>query len=198
MPATRTAPGPDANARTHPTTDPAATLSVPAARMRPARKGRPVHPAARLPVPDRLDGMHRRMLEVLGELDTLTGVMAQPGRQTLAAALARDACGFFGGPARAHHDAEEAQVFPLVLAGGDAQLLAHVRRLQQDHNWIEEDWLELEPHLQALAQGWRQEHVDFLQQALPEFTALVQAHITLEETVIYPEARRRQQAARLR
>jgi hemerythrin-like domain-containing protein len=161
--------------------------------MRPARKGRPLHPAAHQPpvVHDRLDGMHRRMLEVLGELETLTRLLEQQTPQPQAAALARDACAFFSGPARRHHDAEESEVFPLVLAGGDAQLLAHVRRLQQDHNWIEEDWLELEPHLQALSQGWQREHAAFLLQALPEFTELVQAHITLEETVIYPEARRR-------
>jgi hemerythrin-like domain-containing protein len=175
-----------------------ATASAPAARMRPVRKGRPAHPAAHHPpvMRDRLDGTHRRMLEVLGELEALTRLLDQRKPQPQAAALAQDACAFFGGPARKHHDAEEAEVFPLVVASGDAQLLAHVRRLQQDHNWIEEDWLELEPHLQALAKGWQQEHAAFLLQALPEFTELVQAHITLEETVIYPEARRRRAAQR--
>jgi hemerythrin-like domain-containing protein len=176
----------------------AVPAAAPAARMRPSRKGRPAHPAAHHPpvLRDRLDGTHRRMLEVLGELETLTRLLDLQTPQPQAAQLAHDACAFFGGPARRHHDAEEAEVFPLVVAGGDAQLLAHVRRLQQDHNWIEEDWLELEPHLQALAKGWQREHAAFLLQALPEFTELVQAHITLEETVIYPEARRRRTAQR--
>ena len=65
-------------------------------------------------------------------------------------------------------------------------------RLQEDHNWIEEDWLELEPHLQAVAQGYRAQHHQFLRDALPEFTALYHEHIALEEDSVYPEARRRQ------
>jgi hemerythrin-like domain-containing protein len=84
--------------------------------------------------------------------------------------------------------------FPACCKAVTPLLLAHVNRLQQDHNWIEEDWLELEPHLQAVAQGYRKEHEHFLCDALPEFTALYHAHIALEEDTVYPEARRRKAA----
>ena len=158
------------------------------------RSARPARPAAP-PLPDfeLLDDTHRRTLLVLADLERLPGLLgradARSGEE--AATLAQAACKFFNQSARAHHDAEETLVFPSLLRGGDPVLLAHVRQLQQDHNWLEEDWLELEPHLQAVASGFDGQHVDFLRTALPEFTELHHHHIALEEQVIYPEARRR-------
>ena len=43
--------------------------------------------------------------------------------------------------------AEEQLVFPSLLADGDSEIVAHVQRLQQDHGWLEEDWLEIGPQL---------------------------------------------------
>ena len=160
------------------------------ARTRPARPARPAAPP--LPSFASLDDTHREILQLLDELATLAQTLARPGTDDAAAALAARACSFFNGPARGHHDAEEAYVFPSLLPGASAGLLAQVRRLQQDHNWLEEDWLELEPHLQAVARGYRTDHVAFLAAALPEFTALYHEHIAVEELMIYPEARRRQ------
>lgn len=162
------------------------------ARIRSARPARPAVPP--LPSFDKLDVTHRRVIEVLAQLENLVGLLAEPGHEADAAGIALAACHFFNTQARGHHDAEETFVFPAVLEDGDAELRAHVLRLQQDHNWLEEDWLELEPHLQAVAQGYRKEHHHFLREALPEFTALYHAHLALEETTVYPHARRRQAA----
>lgn len=131
------------------------------------------------------------MLHTLADMTRLVELLASPGPQGAASVLADRAVAFFNSQARAHHEAEETRVFPSLLAGGDSHLLAHVRRLQQDHMWLEEDWLELEPHLLAVARGFRGEHVEFLSTALPEFMAICRDHIALEETLIYPEARRR-------
>jgi len=162
------------------------------ARIRPTRPARPTRPTAPpLPSFEMLDETHRVIVQVLAELDRLVGLLKHPGRESEAALLARHACTFFNTTARQHHEAEETFVFPSLLQGGETQLLAHVNRLQQDHNWIEEDWLELEPHLQAVAQGYRAEHEHFLRDALPEFTVLYREHIALEEGTVYPEARRR-------
>jgi hemerythrin-like domain-containing protein len=141
-----------------------------------------------------LDETHRQIVQMLADLERLPSLLSRPDGEAEAAALAEGACRFFNGAARQHHETEETFVFPSLLDGADADLLALVRRLQQDHHWIEEDWLELEPHLQAVAQGWRDDHVAFLRAALPEFTALQHEHIELEESVIYPEARQRQRA----
>jgi hemerythrin-like domain-containing protein len=69
-----------------------------------------------------------------------------------------------------------------------------VRRLQQDHGWLEEDWLELAPQLEAVANGYNWYDLAMLQHALPIFTELYREHIALEESLIYPEAKRRRAA----
>ena len=168
---------------------------MPSARIRPARPARPAAPT--LPSFAALDETHRQILQILAELERLPDLLTQPAGGPEAAALAERACGFFGGAERQHHEAEETVVFPGLLEGASAELLAHVQRLQQDHHWFEEDWLEIEPHLQAVARGWRDEHLAFLRDALPEFTALQHEHIALEESLIYPEARRRTGAGAL-
>lgn len=165
------------------------------ARIRSSHQARSVRSAAPpLPSFDKLDHTHRATLQLLADLERLAELLQHSGQATQAALLARHACTFFNTTARQHHEAEETFVFPRLLQGGDATLRAHVDRLQQDHNWLEEDWLELEPHLHAVAQGYQSEHQQFLREALPEFTALYHAHIALEEDTVYPEARRRQAA----
>jgi len=65
-----------------------------------------------------------------------------------------------------------------------------VLRLQQDHGWLEEDWMELSPHVQAVAQGYSGYDIDVLREGATVFAALVRDHVALEESLIYPEARR--------
>ncbi len=147
-----------------------------------------------MPSFETLDHTHRLMLQTLDELERLITILGQPGQADATAALATRVCSFYNNTARAHHEAEETFVFPNLLAEHNPTLLAHVRRLQQDHMWLEEDWLELEPHLQAVALGYVGEHPEFLRATLPEFAATCREHIALEETLVYPEARRRQAA----
>jgi hypothetical protein len=44
-------------------------------------------------------------------------------------------------------------VFPSLPSSADAELVAAVRSLQQDHRWIEENWIALAPQLRAIAPG---------------------------------------------
>jgi hemerythrin-like domain-containing protein len=83
-------------------------------------------------------------------------------------------------------------VFPSLLASADAEMVQHVHRLQQDHGWLEEDWLELQPQLRAVVEGYNWYDLDFLRAAVPVFTDLYRDHIALEENIVYPESRRRQ------
>jgi len=155
-----------------------ATLTHPS---RPRRRAVPALQAAAA-----LDETHRHITQVLDQLNQLLELLPQPGMQAASARLAAQACRYFSGPARAHHEAEETQVFPRLLAGASAELRAQVQRLQQDHNWLEEDWLELEPQLQAVAQGRGPVDLDFLHPALIEFTALYREHMAVEETLLHP------------
>jgi hemerythrin-like domain-containing protein len=132
-----------------------------------------------------MDETHREIAVVLTQMERLAQLLALPAQPPQAAELAAQTCSFFNGPARAHHETEETQVFPRLLAGHDADVRAQVQRLQQDHNWIEEDWLELEPQLQAVARGEHPDTADFLRPALAEFTSLYREHLAVEEALLH-------------
>lgn len=118
-------------------------ITMSTARIRSTRQARPARPAAPpLPSFEKLDETHRVIVQVLAELERLVDLLKHPGQAANAALLARHACTFFNTTARQHHEAEETFVFPKLLQGGETAMRAHVNRLQQDHNWLEEDWLE--------------------------------------------------------
>ena len=96
---------------------------------------------------------------------------------------------YFSSTSRQHHAEEEKNVFPALLRSDNAELVHAVRTLQQDHGWIEQNWIELAPMLRAVAEG--EDWVDpaELQHAVSVFLALCRDHITREETLIYPAAK---------
>lgn len=155
-------------------------------------KNRPSRPAPPpMPPFEALDETHARVVEVLKQFDQLVAHLDDNGADEVARASAAAIMGFFADHARQHHADEERYVFPALLASDDAELVHHVKRLQQDHGWLEEDWLTLAPQLEAIAQGFNWYDVGLLKAALPIFTALYHDHIALEESLIYPEAKRR-------
>jgi hemerythrin-like domain-containing protein len=159
---------------------------------RPSRPARA--PAPPLPAYDALDRTHRRVMELLAQFDRLLDHLDRHGPDAQARALALEIHEFFSHHAQQHHADEERLVFPGLLASGDAALVQHVQRLQQDHGWLEEDWLELAPPIEAVSRGDNWYDLAMLRAALAVFRALYEEHIGLEESLIYPEARRRQQA----
>jgi hemerythrin-like domain-containing protein len=167
-----------------------AAPAVPAPR--PPRAPRPAAPP--LPEFEKLDQAHRAALEMLAAFDRLLEHLDERGLDDTARNSAGEILAFFEGPGRDHHAQEEAHVFPGLLAGADVELVQHVRRLQQDHGWLEEDWHELKPQIEGIAGGYNWYDLQMLRHALPVFTALYHEHIALEETVVYPAARRHQEA----
>ncbi len=138
-----------------------------------------------------LDACHRQIQQHLTELTAVLGWVRAGDNDAALRQQAGAIEAFFSSTARAHHAEEEQKVFPGLLASGDVDLVQAVRTLQQDHNWIELNWLELAPMLRALAQG--EDWVDSaeLEHALDVFLALCNDHIALEETLIYPQAKQR-------
>ena len=156
-------------------------------RTRSPRAARP--PAPALPPLEALDRTHHAMVTVLADLQQLVDQLESQGTEPAVRRSAKVICQFFDSHARQHHAAEEAHVFPPLIRKGDKTLILHVLRLQQDHGWLEEDWLALEPMLQAVAQGYNWYDIDTLRHGVAVFTALYHEHIALEESLIYPEAR---------
>jgi len=162
------------------------------AEPRPAFAGRPT--SARLPEFEALNQAHRAALQMLQSLKQLVAQLQNQGLDEQSRQSARAIVAFFNGPGRHHHEEEEREVFPGLLASTDLELVAHVHRLQQDHGWLEADWHELQPHVQAVVEGYNGYDLPLLEAALPVFEALYLDHIALEETVVYPAAMRQKLA----
>lgn len=156
-------------------------------RARAARAAR--NPAPALPPMEALDRTHHQMMVVLSELQQLVERLDTDGIDPAARRSAQAICRFFDEHARQHHADEETLIFPALVRKGDKALIQHVLRLQQDHGWLEEDWLELAPQLQAVARGYSWYEIDSLRHAVGVFATLYQDHIALEESLIYPEAK---------
>ena len=163
-----------------PATDTTATVTAQAALT-----ARPMQPF------DVLDECHREVVSHLHELHRLVDHLRNVGHDDTARQMARKIFEFFMGAAREHHLDEERHVFPALMRSGDALLMQQTMRLQQDHGWIEEDWQELAPQIEAIAAGYNWYNLEQLEQTIPVFHALYRDHIALEESLIYPEARAR-------
>lgn len=138
-----------------------------------------------------LDACHIRTVFTLGKLTALVSRLVNEGPDAEAKAMASEIAAFFSGTARQHHQDEELFVFPKLLASGDPEIVQAVLRLQQDHAWLEEDWLELAPQVDAVACGQAWYDIDTLREGVEIFTELSRDHMALEESLIYPQARAR-------
>jgi len=141
-----------------------------------------------------LDQCHRDTLVALETMGNLVALLEAEGDSDRVREMASDVVKFFSTTARQHHEDEERHVFPKALLGSDDEIVQAVLRLQQDHNWLEEDWMELSPHLRALAAGHSLWDLAFLREATEVFTALSHDHMALEESCVYPQARARLKA----
>lgn len=138
-----------------------------------------------------LDACHQQIQAHLDKLEGLIRHIEAEGVDATARKQAADIEAFFSGTSRAHHAEEEKNVFPPLLEGGNEDLAKVVRSLQQDHGWIEENWLELAPQLRSIASGNNWLDAAEFQHYAEVFLALCNGHIALEESLIYPESKAR-------
>lgn len=137
-----------------------------------------------------LDACHREVMKALVRMAAFVDHLDDKGVDQVARDMASELVLFFSQNARQHHADEERDIFPALLKSEDAELVQHVLRLQQDHGWLEEDWVEISPQLDAVSKGYSWYDIDALRQGLAVFTELYHDHIDLEESLIYPEAKR--------
>lgn len=138
-----------------------------------------------------LDACHRQTHDHLADLAALARHIEVTGVDAQAQQMAGAIEAFFSTTSREHHAEEERSVFPVLLASDNAELVQAVRSLQQDHGWIEENWIELAPQLRAIASGINWVDAAEFQHAVEVFLDLSMGHIALEETLIYPESKAR-------
>jgi hemerythrin-like domain-containing protein len=138
-----------------------------------------------------MDECHRQIHTHLASLAALARQIGDDAAHEATSTQAAAIEAFFSGTSRRHHADEEQTVFPSLLASADAELVAAVRSLQQDHGWIEENWIALAPQLRAIAQGHHWVDPAEFQHAAQVFVELCEGHIALEESLVYPEAKAR-------
>ena len=148
-------------------------------------------PAASTDGFDVLDACHRQTLHTLDKLTDLVTRLTNGGADPQARAMAAEIVHFFSTTARQHHEDEERHVFPNLAISEDPKVVQAVLRLQEDHNWLEEDWMEISPQVDAVACGLNWFDLDVLREGVEIFTALSRDHVELEESLIYPQARAR-------
>ena len=136
-----------------------------------------------------LDTCHRQIQLHLADLQRMALHMESAGLNEADRKLAGEIQEFFSHAAREHHEMEEKQVFPPLLASGNAELVEAVRSLQQDHGFLEENWIELGPQLRGIAEGNDWFDVAEFQHNVALYLALMSGHIALEESLIYPESK---------
>jgi hemerythrin-like domain-containing protein len=138
-----------------------------------------------------LDACHQQIHTHLNELAALARHIEVAGVDAKAQQQAGAIETFFSETSRQHHAQEETHVFPVLLASGDTVLETAVRSLQQDHGWLEENWIELAPQLRAIASGNNWFEISEFQHDVQVFLDLYHDHLMIEETVVYPEAKTR-------
>lgn len=138
-----------------------------------------------------LDSTHRDILQQLKCLHALVDAIESEGLNQANRDLARQVLAYFNGEARQHHLDEEKHIFPALLASQNAEIVQATEHLTQDHGWLEENWLQIAPSLEAATSGNLWFDPSELRHALEVFEALYLDHIMLEESIAYPEARKR-------
>lgn len=136
-----------------------------------------------------LETYHRQVHEHLALLAALARHIEAEGFDAHARQQAGAIEAFFSGTSRQHHVEEEKNVFRPLLVHAAGELRAAVSKLEQDHGWLEENWIELAPQLRALASGNHWFDAAELRHDMEVFLELYRDHLTLEETQVYPASR---------
>jgi len=135
-----------------------------------------------------LEACHERVHRMLDLLDRLREHLAGHGPDQSARDAARDVMRYFDLAAPNHHRDEELHVFPPLLARSDADTVALVRRLQQDHVRMESAWQAARAVLERIHGGHLQALAPADAAALDAFAGLYDGHIEAEEAIAYPAA----------
>ncbi|HWI80868.1 hemerythrin domain-containing protein [Ramlibacter sp.] len=135
-----------------------------------------------------LAACHERVARMLALLARLREHLAGHGADQSARDAARDVMRYFDQAAPQHHRDEELHVFPPLLAAGEPQTVALVRRLQRDHVQMEARWQQARQVLARIQAGELPAPSPEDDAALDAFAGLYDDHIQAEEGTAYPAA----------
>ena len=141
-----------------------------------------------------LDACHHKTVSMLHDLSDLLLDLEWKGSSPRMRRRAATIAEFFSTTVREHHEDEERHVFPR-LVDGSPKLVRVVLRLQEEHDLLEEAWLDIAPHVAAIAAGSPLYDVAALHDGVWALVAKYQDHIQLEEGILFPAAKARMSMA---
>lgn len=140
---------------------------------------------------------HGRVRAFTDTLKRLATHLLQKGADREAALAAGNILRYFDLAAPKHHQDEESDLFPLLLAQApdDAALAADIARLRAEHLQMGEMWLQLRERLLLVREG---QPADLLSDDLAQrFADTYQQHAASEEQTVFQAAERLLDAAQL-
>lgn len=132
-----------------------------------------------------LRACHGRIQSQCGTLNKLLAHLPQHGCDTQAQQAARAILRYFDTAGRHHHNDEEKDLFPLLLATSSAEAQALIARLLNEHQVMDAAWQQLRANLTCVAKGTSAS----LDTAVTEhFIGVYDRHIALENSQLLPLA----------
>lgn len=110
--------------------------------------------------------------------------VSQHGADQQAQDAAKAVIRYFDLAAPLHHADEDEDLYPALLALGDATLSAHIHRLTEEHTSLAGLWQAVRLWLQTIEAG----QATPAPAQLPEFAQNYPRHAQDEETLVYPHA----------
>jgi hemerythrin-like domain-containing protein len=148
-------------------------------------------PGANIPAPTfddplgMLAACHERIAAQCVLLEKLVRHVGMHGADAQAVQAARTVLRYFDTAGQHHHQDEEQDLFPQLLASADPAAAPLISRILAEHRALEENWQTLRPRLLALAES---ASAQLDAQVVARFNAGYLAHIALENAELLPLA----------
>lgn len=132
-----------------------------------------------------LQACHGRITAQCDTLQRLVAHLQMQGNDEQAGQAARAILRYFDTAGQYHHQDEEQDLFPALLASGDPSAAAHIERLLGEHTQMNNAWRALRPLLRAIAED-RSDTLD--SGVAARFIDCYARHIAFENGTLLPLA----------
>lgn len=136
---------------------------------------------------DMLHACHERIMDQCATLQKLMSHLLMHGCDIQAQQAAQAIMRYFDTAGKFHHQDEELDLFPMLRASSNDEAIKLADRLQDEHLYLDEVWMNLRASLQEIANG----KLAALDRTLVgDFSLAYGRHIMLENTKLLPLAAR--------
>lgn len=136
---------------------------------------------------DMLHACHDRIMDQCATLQKLMNHLPMNGCDVQAQQAAQAIMRYFDTAGKFHHQDEEENLFPLLLATQNADIKDLIEKLSEDHQSMDAAWLKLRSQLQEIADG---KLATLERSMVADFSFAYGRHVMLENTHLLPKAAR--------